>query len=95
MPRVLPSTKVVGGRSSLFGAWPWQVSVRRTSFFGFSSTHRCGGAILSQNWIATAAHCVEDLLMSQIRIRVGEYDFASVQEPYPYQERTVRRKGIS
>lgn len=32
--------------------------------------------------------------MSQIRIRVGEYDFASVLEPYPYQERTVRRKIV-
>ena len=32
--------------------------------------------------------------MSQIRIRVGEYDFASVLEPYPYQERSVKRKMV-
>jgi secreted trypsin-like serine protease len=37
-----------------------QVSVRRTSFFGFSSTHRCGGAVLNENWIATAGHCVDE-----------------------------------
>jgi hypothetical protein len=34
------------------------------------------------------------LLISQIRIRVGEYDFASVLEPYPYTERSVRRKVV-
>ncbi|KAG5891848.1 hypothetical protein JTB14_032898 [Gonioctena quinquepunctata] len=89
-----PQTRIVGGKNAPFGRWPWQVSVRRTSFFGFSSTHRCGGAILNENWIATAGHCVDDLLTSQIRIRVGEYDFSSVQEILPYTERGVAKKIV-
>lgn len=55
-----PETRIVGGKNAPFGRWPWQVSVRRTSFFGFSSTHRCGGAIINENWIATAGHCVDE-----------------------------------
>lgn len=94
IPGVFPKSKVVGGTHSSFGEWPWQVSVRRSSFFGFASTHRCGGAILNANWIATAAHCVDDLLKSQIRIRVGEYDFSTVQEPAPFQERGVEKKVV-
>ncbi|XP_043685501.1 serine proteinase stubble-like isoform X1 [Vespula pensylvanica] len=90
----LPETRIVGGKDAPFGRWPWQVSVRRTSFFGFSSTHRCGGAVLNENWIATAGHCVDDLLTSQIRIRVGEYDFSSVQERLPYVERGVAKKVV-
>jgi len=86
--------RIVGGKNAQFGIWPWQVSVRRTSFFGFSSTHRCGGALLNEQWIATAGHCVDDLLASQIRIRVGEYDFSSTIEPYPHQERGVARKVV-
>ncbi|XP_073998303.1 serine proteinase stubble isoform X2 [Rhodnius prolixus] len=86
--------RIVGGRNAQFGVWPWQVSVRRTSFFGFTSTHRCGGALINDRWIATAGHCVDDLLTSQIRIRVGEYDFSSVQEPYPFAERGVARKVV-
>lgn len=89
-----PHSRIVGGKSAPFGRWPWQVSVRRTSFFGFSSTHRCGGAVLNENWIATAGHCVDDLLTSQIRIRVGEYDFSNAQEEYPFVERAVSRKIV-
>lgn len=55
-----PETRIVGGKNAPFGRWPWQVSVRRTSFFGFSSTHRCGGAVINDNWIATAGHCVDE-----------------------------------
>ncbi|XP_075975437.1 serine proteinase stubble isoform X1 [Anticarsia gemmatalis] len=89
-----PEVRIMGGKDSSFGRWPWQVSVRRTSFFGFSSTHRCGGAIINEGWIATAGHCVDDLLTSQIRIRVGEYDFSSVSEEYPFVERGVARKAV-
>ncbi|XP_072932516.1 uncharacterized protein Sb isoform X2 [Epargyreus clarus] len=89
-----PESRIMGGKDSSFGRWPWQVSVRRNSYFGFSSTHRCGGAIINEGWIATAGHCVDDLLTSQIRIRVGEYDFSSVSEQYPYVERGVARKAV-
>ncbi|KAL3253691.1 hypothetical protein MRX96_054475 [Rhipicephalus microplus] len=34
------------------------------------------------------------LLLSQIRIRVGEYDFSSVLEPYPYAERSAKKKVV-
>ena len=61
-----PETRIVGGKDAPFGRWPWQVSVRRTSFFGFSSTHRCGGAVLNANWIATAGHCVDESVQAPL-----------------------------
>ncbi|XP_022900363.1 serine proteinase stubble isoform X2 [Onthophagus taurus] len=87
-----PQMRIVGGKDAPFGRWPWQVSVRR---FGFlTSTHRCGGAILNENWIATAGHCVDDLMNSQIRIRVGEYDFSNMEEMLPHVERGVVSKIV-
>ena len=32
--------------------------------------------------------------MAQIRIRVGEYDFGSLNEPHPYQERSALKKVV-
>lgn len=67
---VVKMLRLAGGRgkaisynilpSLQFGLFCRQVSVRRTSFFGFSSTHRCGGAVINANWIATAGHCVDE-----------------------------------
>lgn len=37
---------------------------------------------------------MDSLLTSQIRIRVGEYDFSHVQEELPYIERAVARKIV-
>lgn len=50
--------------------------------------------MLNENFIATAGHCVDDLLTSQIRIRVGEYDFSHIQEQLPYIERGILKKIV-
>ncbi|XP_068134765.1 plasma kallikrein-like [Hyperolius riggenbachi] len=50
-------SRIVGGTNSSQGEWPWQVSMHfRTS--SVSSRHVCGGSIISNQWIVTAAHCV-------------------------------------
>lgn len=37
---------------------------------------------------------MDDLLTSQIRIRVGEYDFSHIQEQLPYIERAISKKIV-
>ncbi|CAG2173672.1 unnamed protein product [Oppiella nova] len=94
---VQPPTKsgrIVSGHKSSFGWWPWMVSVRRNSYFGGSSSHKCGGVILNHQWIATAGHCVDDLLKTQISLRIGEYDFSNTSEPYPHIKRGIKKKII-
>ncbi len=44
--------KVVGGTFSEPGKWPWLVAVYKNGNF------HCGGAILDEIWVLTAAHCV-------------------------------------
>uniref|UniRef100_A0A3B3V6E1 Transmembrane serine protease 6 n=1 Tax=Poecilia latipinna TaxID=48699 RepID=A0A3B3V6E1_9TELE len=48
------STRIVGGSDALEGEWPWQTSLQ------VRGTHICGGALISSQWVASAAHCFYD-----------------------------------
>ena len=56
-PTLLPfypvrQSRLVGGQNAFPAQFPFQVSVRK---YG---SHICGGAIISANYVVTAAHCV-------------------------------------
>lgn len=83
-----PTGRIVGGAKSGFGQWPWQISLRqyRTSTY----LHKCGAALLNENWAITAAHCVEHVPPSELLVRLGEHDLAQSDEPYGFVERRVQ-----
>ena len=43
--------RIVGGKSSLQGAWPWVTGILR------NGEQICGGSLLTSRWILTAGHC--------------------------------------
>jgi len=44
--------KIVGGVEALRGDWPWSCSLRS------NGRHICGGSLINDKWVVTAAHCV-------------------------------------
>lgn len=50
--------KIVGGKPAPVGAFPWQVAIVYASISDPYWAHLCGGAIYSERWVVTAAHCV-------------------------------------
>ena len=71
---------IVGGSETDIAQHPWQVSVRLANI-GSACTdagvrHHCGGSIVSDRWVVTAAHCMRsvtgrDLIPTQLRVIAG------------------------
>lgn len=85
--------EIVGGQPAAVGAWPWQAMVR-------SGPYLCGGSLVAQEWVVTAAHCLYDtennpIAASRISVILGEHNraqsdgmeqFLSVAEVFVHEE---------
>ncbi|CAH2308074.1 transmembrane protease serine 9-like [Pelobates cultripes] len=69
------SSRIMGGTSSEPGEWPWQASLR------LNGKHLCGGSLISNKWVVTAAHCVKNYAESNLSLYLGSYNLTQ-QNPY-------------
>uniref|UniRef100_A0A8D0HF36 Coagulation factor XI n=1 Tax=Sphenodon punctatus TaxID=8508 RepID=A0A8D0HF36_SPHPU len=94
------ATRVVGGTASSPEEWPWQVSLQVRIH---SWKHICGGSIISNQLILTAAHCTEGLqipslwrvytgILNQSQITKGA-PFFNVQEIIPHPQYEIAESG--
>ncbi|CAF2519552.1 unnamed protein product [Rotaria sp. Silwood2] len=58
--------RIVGGETAQAHSWPWIVSLRQTF-----SGHFCGGSLINDGWVLTAAHCLSDVSPT---IHIGVHD---------------------
>nr|XP_012218723.1 PREDICTED: chymotrypsin-2-like [Linepithema humile] len=58
--------RIVDGEDARPGEIPYQVSLQDTTSF-----HFCGGSVLNENYVITAAHCVEGRSPSGLKVIAG------------------------
>ncbi|KAL3280358.1 hypothetical protein HHI36_017847 [Cryptolaemus montrouzieri] len=57
--------RIVGGEDASDGSYPYQISLQQLQ------QHICGGSIIGNQWILTAAHCVVGQTSSQMSVVTG------------------------
>jgi secreted trypsin-like serine protease len=56
---------IIGGSQTPAGERTYQVSLQ------MNNSHNCGGAIIADNWVLTAAHCLDGATLSNLTIVSG------------------------
>ncbi|XP_054162364.1 proclotting enzyme-like [Oppia nitens] len=76
------TTRIVGGKVSRPGSWPWIAAIFVEDSGIFSA--QCGGALISQQEVLTASHCVVEggrvMDANRFRVRLGEHNIAKQTE---------------
>merc|ERR1712142_34604 len=80
---------IVNGENAKDGEFPWQASLQTGSGF-----HFCGGSLVSDRWIVTAAHCVDG--SRRFYVWLGQHDkkYKRVGRPKRYSvEKIIMHEG--
>ncbi|KAF7481997.1 Hypothetical predicted protein [Marmota monax] len=78
--------KIVGGYTCPENSVPYQVSLN-------SGYHFCGGSLINQQWVVSAAHCYK----SRIQVRLGEHNIEVIEgnEQFINSAKVIRHPNYS
>ncbi|KAH8288705.1 hypothetical protein KR054_008278 [Drosophila jambulina] len=83
--------RIVGGEDAAEGVAPYQISLQGAG----SGLHSCGGAIIDERWIITAAHCTRGKQAAAFRVLTGTQDLQQNASRYYYPDQIVEHSDYA
>ncbi|XP_063599168.1 trypsin epsilon-like [Penaeus indicus] len=68
------ASRIVGGTTTGVNEWPWQAALM------YGSQQFCGGSLINDRYVLTAAHCTESMRASDLTIRLAEHRLSTSSE---------------
>ncbi|XP_066986581.1 trypsin-1-like isoform X1 [Macrobrachium rosenbergii] len=65
-------SNIAGGQDAVKGQYPWLVNIEVTNFV--ESWPLCGGILITDEWVLTAAHCLDSEKPEWLWVVTGEHD---------------------
>jgi len=71
--------RIIDGKNASCNEWPWMVGMH--IYNGSHWVVECGGSLLNEHWVLTAAHCVWDdwkfgrRTASEVRVMIGDHNW--------------------
>ncbi|MCR6639206.1 MAG: trypsin-like serine protease [Sporocytophaga sp.] len=95
-PAAAQIKRIIGGKNAAKGAYPWMIGIGYSDVSAPKSSIYCGGTIINNEWILTAAHCVTTEESNTIPYQPTEIsvflDFYSLNKPEAgYQKINVKK----
>ena len=72
---VYTRNRIVGGRPAEPDEWPWLAALLTPG-----DGQYCGATLISDSYVLSAAHCVDQYQPHQVLVKLGEYDFTKEGE---------------
>lgn len=79
--------RIIGGEQSTPNTYSWMVSVQSKD-----GQHFCGGSLIADKYVMTAAHCLEDTNADDIQLVINDYD---ISQPDASEEKLSVAKIVS
>ncbi|MEM9017970.1 MAG: serine protease [Verrucomicrobiota bacterium] len=87
-PKLDAQPRIVGGSDAIHGFYPWMTAIVFRGTTDLRARQFCGGSLIDEYWVLSAAHCFEDRTASEIEVWVNITDLSN-PEPSAVQ-RNVR-----
>ena len=85
------STKIIDGKETGINQYPWVISMQ------IQGSHFCGASLIAENWVLTAAHCVDITsipnFIDRLVLSLGDHDVTTPDETASL-TRTVKKVSI-